>query len=78
MQIKDWRSCKSKFLPIGYGYEYSEIIHREEIMLKQTYIFLLCLVFPYFYYNNESYMLPFAVLLSSPVGLAEHIFALFI
>ncbi|AWM13502.1 efflux RND transporter permease subunit [Flavobacterium sp. NRK F10] len=60
-------------LPIGYGYEYSGMT-REEINAggQTVFIFLLCLIFVYFLLSAqyESYMLPFAVLLSLPVGLA--------
>lgn len=62
-----------KTLPVGYGYEYSGMT-REEISAggQTTYIFMLCLVFVYFLLaaQYESYMLPFAVLLSLPIGLA--------
>ncbi len=60
-------------LPIGYGYEYSGMTREEINAGGQTiFIFLLCLVFVYFLLSAqyESYMLPFAVLLSLPVGLA--------
>jgi hydrophobic/amphiphilic exporter-1 (mainly G- bacteria), HAE1 family len=68
-------------LPIGYGYEFSGMT-REEISAggQTTFIFLLCLLFVYFLLaaQYESYMLPFAVLLSLPVGLAgAYIFAYF-
>ncbi len=66
-------------LPIGYGYEYSGMTREEISAGGQTlYIFLLCLIFVYFLLaaQYESYMLPFAVLLSLPVGLAgAYIFA---
>lgn len=68
-------------LPIGYGYEYSGMT-REEISAggQTVYIFMLCLIFVYFLLaaQYESYMLPFAVLLSLPIGLAgAFIFAWF-
>lgn len=60
-------------LPIGYGFEYSGMT-REEISAggQTVYIFLLCLIFVYFLLSAqyESYILPLAVLLSLPVGLA--------
>lgn len=69
----------SKNLPIGYGYEYSGMTREEISAGGQTlYIFLLCLIFVYFLLaaQYESYMLPFAVLLSLPIGLAgAYIFA---
>ncbi|WP_339888759.1 efflux RND transporter permease subunit [uncultured Flavobacterium sp.] len=71
----------SESLPIGYGYEFSGLTREEISAGGQTlYIFLLCLIFVYFLLaaQYESYMLPFAVLLSLPVGLAgAYIFAYF-
>lgn len=68
-----------KTLPVGYGYEYSGMTREEKSAGGQTvFIFILCLVFVYFLLaaQYESYMLPFAVLLSLPVGLAgSYIFA---
>lgn len=59
-------------LPAGYGYEFSGVT-REEISSGQqsVYIFILCLIFVYFILcaQYESYLLPFAVILSLPVGL---------
>jgi hydrophobic/amphiphilic exporter-1 (mainly G- bacteria), HAE1 family len=77
--IKAVQEVASQSLPIGYGYEFSGMT-REEISAgsQTTYIFLLCLIFVYFLLaaQYESYMLPFAVLLSLPVGLAgAYIFA---
>lgn len=68
-------------LPMGYGYEFSGM-SREEINAgsQTTYIFILCLVFVYFLLaaQYESYMLPWAVIFSLPVGLAgAYIFAWF-
>jgi HAE1 family hydrophobic/amphiphilic exporter-1 len=69
----------SQSLPIGYGYEYSGMTREEISAGGQTlFIFLLCLIFVYFLLaaQYESYMLPFAVLLSLPIGLAgAYIFA---
>lgn len=60
-------------LPLGYGYEFSGM-SREEINAggQTVYIFLLCLIFVYFLLaaQYESYLLPLAVILSLPVGLA--------
>jgi HAE1 family hydrophobic/amphiphilic exporter-1 len=60
-------------LPSGYGYEFSGVT-REEISSGQqsVYIFILCLIFVYFILcaQYESYLLPFAVILSLPVGLS--------
>ncbi|MVN22524.1 efflux RND transporter permease subunit [Mucilaginibacter arboris] len=59
-------------LPSGYGYEFSGLT-REELTSgsQSSYIFILCLVFVYFLLSAqyESYILPFAVLLSLPIGL---------
>ncbi|MDR3711618.1 MAG: efflux RND transporter permease subunit [Puia sp.] len=60
-------------LPTGYGFEYSGISREEQAAGSQTiYIFLLCLAFVYLLLSAqyESYLLPFAVLLSLPVGLS--------
>ncbi|UZR98247.1 efflux RND transporter permease subunit [Chondrinema litorale] len=59
-------------LPTGYGYEFSGMTREELSAGSQTvYIFLLCLVFVFFLLSGqyESYLLPFAVLLSLPIGL---------
>lgn len=59
-------------LPVGYGYEYSGMT-REEITTggQSVYVFFLCLVFVYFLLSAqyESYLLPFSVILSLPIGL---------
>jgi len=60
-------------LPAGFGYEYSGVSREEEASGAQTlYIFILSLLFVYFLLSAlyESYLLPLAVLLSLPVGLA--------
>jgi hydrophobic/amphiphilic exporter-1 (mainly G- bacteria), HAE1 family len=62
-----------KTLPAGYGYEYSGISREEQNSGTQSvYIFLLSLVFVYLLLSAqyESYLLPFAVLLSLPLGLS--------
>lgn len=61
-------------LPAGYSYEYSGLT-REEVKTDSSstaLIFLLCFVFIYLLLaaQYESYLLPFAVLLSVPFGLA--------
>ena len=66
-------------LPAGYTYEFSGL-SREEISsgTQSVYIFLLCLIFVFFLLSAqyESYILPFAVLLSLPIGLCgTYIFA---
>jgi HAE1 family hydrophobic/amphiphilic exporter-1 len=60
-------------LPAGYGYEFSGLSREEMAGGSQTiYIFLLCVVFVYFLLcaQYESYVLPLAVLVSLPIGLA--------
>ena len=62
-----------KNLPPGFGYEFSGLSREEQNAGSQTvYIFLLCLVFVYFLLcaQYESYVLPIAVILSLPVGMA--------
>ena len=77
--IKAVEEVASQSLPLGYGYEFSGMTREEISAGGQTlYIFLLCLIFVYFLLaaQYESYMLPFAVLLSLPVGLAgAYVFA---
>ena len=77
--IKAVQEVAKQNLPIGYGYEFSGMTREEISAGGQTiYIFLLCLIFVYFLLaaQYESYMLPFAVLLSLPIGLAgAYIFA---
>src|SRR6202000_2633309 len=66
------KAVAAKSLPPGYGYEFSGLT-REEIAsgTQSVYIFALCLIFVYFLLSAqyESYILPFAVLLSLPIGL---------
>jgi HAE1 family hydrophobic/amphiphilic exporter-1 len=60
-------------LPAGYGYEFSGITREELSAGGQTvFIFMLVLIFVFFLLSAqyESYVLPFAVLFSLPVGLA--------
>lgn len=63
----------AKVLPVGYGYEYSGITREELKASGQTLlIFSLVLIFVYFLLSAqyESYIIPFAVFLSLPMGLA--------
>lgn len=73
------KEVAAQTLPPGYGYEYSGVSREEETSGSQSiYIFLLSLVFVYLLLSAqyESYLLPFAVLLSMPVGLSGvYIFA---
>lgn len=77
--IQAVQEVATESLPLGYGYEFSGMTREEISAGSQTlYIFMLCLIFVYFLLaaQYESYMLPFAVLLSLPVGLAgAYIFA---
>jgi len=60
-------------LPMGYGYEFSGLSREEMSSGNQTiFIFLLCVIFVYFLLcaQYESYILPLAVLISLPIGLA--------
>ena len=70
--IKAIRAVAVEKLPPSYGYEFSGLT-REEVAsgTQSLYIFALCLVFVYFLLSAqyESYILPFAVLLSLPIGL---------
>ncbi len=67
------REVAAQTLPPGYGYEFSGISREEESTGAQAlYIFMLSLAFVYLLLSAqyESYLLPFAVLLSLPVGLS--------
>jgi len=60
-------------LPQGYGYEWSGLTRSEAESSNSTaLIFVLCIVFVYLILaaQYESYLLPFAVILSIPFGLA--------
>jgi HAE1 family hydrophobic/amphiphilic exporter-1 len=63
----------SLHLPTGYTYEFSGLSREEMSSGSQTiFIFLLCVIFVYFLLcaQYESYILPLAVLISLPIGLA--------
>ncbi len=67
------KEVAAKTLPPGYGYEFSGITREELSAGSQTvFIFMLVLIFVYFLLSAqyESYILPFSVLFSLPVGLA--------
>lgn len=60
-------------LPTGYGYEFSGLTRSEaESSNSTTLIFVLCFIFVYLILSAqyESYILPLAVVLSIPFGLA--------
>lgn len=71
--IKAIEEVAAQTLPKTYGYEFQGL-SREEISSgsQAVFIFLLCLIFVYFLLcaQYKSYILPFAVLLSLPIGLA--------
>ena len=67
------RETAAAELPAGYSFEYSGISREEQNSGSQSiYIFFLCLAFVYLLLSAqyESYLLPFAVILSLPVGLS--------
>ena len=70
--IKAIQEVSAAYLPRGYSYDWSGMT-REEIgaSSQQGLIFLLSLVFVYFLLaaQYESYVLPFAVILSIPTGI---------
>jgi len=71
--IKACEEVASTTLPQGYGYEYSGLTRSEAESSNSTaLIFLLCIVFVYLILSAqyESYLLPLAVILSVPFGLA--------
>ncbi|MBB5623615.1 HAE1 family hydrophobic/amphiphilic exporter-1 [Pedobacter cryoconitis] len=71
--IKAIQEVAAQSLPQGYGFDFSGLTREELASGSETvFIFILCLVFVYFLLSAqyESYILPFAVLLSIPFGLA--------
>ncbi len=67
------KEVSADVLPQGYGYEYSGLSRSEaESSNSTTLIFVLCFIFVYLILSAqyESYILPLAVLLSVPFGLA--------
>ena len=70
--IKAIQEVAEKYLPTGYGYEYSGITREEQSSSGSAtaIIFLLCITFIYLSAQYESYLLPLAVILSVPFGLA--------
>lgn len=71
--IKAIQEVAAQHLPKTYGYEFSGMT-REEIIAggQAAGVFLLSLIFVYFLLaaQYESYLVPFSVLLSLPVGIA--------
>ena len=72
--IKVIEEVAAETLPVGYGYEFSGITREEQSTGANTtvIIFALCFVFVYLLLSAqyESYILPLAVILSIPFGLA--------
>lgn len=71
--IRTIQEVADEVLPTGYGYEFSGMTREEMTAGGQTlYIFMLCLIFVYFLLSAqyESYLLPFAVICSLPIGMA--------
>lgn len=71
--IKAVKEVAEQNLPDGYGYEFSGLTRSEQESSNSTaLIFILCMVFVYLILSAqyESYLLPFAVILSLPFGLA--------
>ena len=72
--IQAMQEVAEKYLPTGYGYEFSGMTREEQSSSGSTtaIIFVLCFVFVYLLLSAqyESYILPLSVLLSVPFGLA--------
>lgn len=72
--IQAMEEVAKEVLPAGYGYEFSGMTREEQSSSGSTtaMIFILCFVFVYLLLSAqyESYILPLAVLLSIPFGLA--------
>ena len=69
--IKAIDETAAQVLPKGWGYEYTGITREEKAAGSQIiFIFILSLVFIYFLLSAqyESYILPFAIVLSIPAG----------
>ena len=71
--IKAIRETASEILPVGYGFDFGGISREEAQSGNNTiYIFIVCITLIYFILCAlyESFMLPLAVILSVPFGLA--------
>ena len=72
--IQAMQEVAAQSLPTGYGYEFSGMTREEQSSSGSTtaIIFMLCFLFVYLLLSAqyESYILPLAVLLSVPFGLA--------
>jgi len=70
--IKAIEETAAQVLPKGWGYEFTGITREEKLAGSQMiFIFILSLVFIYFLLaaQYESYILPFAIVLSIPAGI---------
>lgn len=70
--LKAIQEVAANYLPRGYAYEWGGLTREEQSSGSQTtWIFVMSLIFVYFLLaaQYESYMLPFAVILSVPTGL---------
>jgi HAE1 family hydrophobic/amphiphilic exporter-1 len=71
--IRAIEETAASVLPMGYGYEFSGLTREEISAGSQTvFIFMLVILFVYLLLSAQygSYLLPFAILLSLPIGLA--------
>ncbi len=75
--IKAVKEVAEQYLPQGYAYDFSGLTRSENESSNSTMlIFLLCIMFVYLILSAqyESYILPLAVILSIPFGLAGAFF----
>ena len=71
--IKAIQEVAAQTLPVGYGYEFSGLTREEMASESQSIlIFALSVIFVYFLLaaQYESYLLPFSILFSLPIGIA--------
>ncbi|RYY31454.1 MAG: efflux RND transporter permease subunit [Chitinophagaceae bacterium] len=71
--IKAIEETAASALPAGYGYEFSGMTREELSASGQTvFVFMLVILFVYLLLSAQygSYLLPFAILLSLPIGLS--------
>ena len=77
--IKAVQEVAAQTLPLGYGYEFSGLTREEKYSGSQSImIFILSVIFVYFLLSAqyESFVLPFSILFSLPIGISgAYIFA---
>jgi len=77
--IKAVQEVAAQTLPLGYGYEFSGLTREEKYSGAQSImIFILSVIFVYFLLSAqyESFILPFSILFSLPIGISgAYIFA---